>query len=188
MARYHDHTWPYSAGSLCSTVSDLIAWSHALHHGEVLSDDLVRNALITPLPLADGSPLRYAMGVFHYMHPTGRVIEHSGEIDGFFSFARYYPDDDVTVVVLHNAASATMPVSIADHIGEHLFSTRFELEAQPYSGDLTRFEGEYRGPGRGAEMAMRVAVNNGELRATAGIHGNESESQRLKLPRWQYVF
>lgn len=25
LARYHDHTWPYAAGSLCSTISDLLA-------------------------------------------------------------------------------------------------------------------------------------------------------------------
>jgi len=32
-ARYLDHTWPYAAGSLCSTVGDLVAWNRALHAG-----------------------------------------------------------------------------------------------------------------------------------------------------------
>ena len=46
------------------------------------------------------------------MHTTGRVIEHSGGIDGFLSFARYYPDDDVTVVVLQNALAPPGPGAI----------------------------------------------------------------------------
>lgn len=40
MARYHDHVWPYAAGSVCSTVSDLLAWNRALHTGEILSPNL----------------------------------------------------------------------------------------------------------------------------------------------------
>ena len=47
---------PYSAGSLCSTVSDILSWNHALHQGEVLSQDMYE-VLITPLTLADGWPL-----------------------------------------------------------------------------------------------------------------------------------
>jgi len=58
--------------------------------------------MITPALLTDGTPIRYAMGVTHYQHATGRVIEHGGGIDGFLSNSRYYPDEDVTVVVLQN--------------------------------------------------------------------------------------
>ncbi|MEQ9415054.1 MAG: serine hydrolase domain-containing protein, partial [Cyclobacteriaceae bacterium] len=37
-AAYLDHTWPYAAGSLCSTAEDLVKWNQALHHGKILSD------------------------------------------------------------------------------------------------------------------------------------------------------
>jgi len=180
LARYHDHTWPYSAGSLCSTVSDLIAWNRALHHGAVLSSDQYQ-ALITPVPLADGWPLRYAMGLTHYMHPTGRVIEHGGGIDGFLSFSRYYPDDDVTVIVLQNAGAPPGPATIADRIGEHLFGTRFALEAKPYPEDPSRFAGEYRGPARGAEMTMNVTLIEGELQAVPTVRGNPGSPQTLSF-------
>ena len=31
------HTWPFAAGSLCSTAGDLVVWLKALHGGKVLS-------------------------------------------------------------------------------------------------------------------------------------------------------
>ena len=49
---YLDHTWPYAAGSLCSTAGDLVRWNQALHGGEVLSQASY-SAMITPAPLED---------------------------------------------------------------------------------------------------------------------------------------
>lgn len=178
LADYHDHTWPYAAGSLCSTVSDLLAWNKALHHGEVLSPTLYE-MLITPVPLADGTPIRYAMGVSHYTHPTGRVIEHSGEIDGFFSFARHYPDDDITVVVLLNTAGPVGAVTIANEISEHILGNRALPPSRSYTGDLNRFVGEYRGAGRGAELAVAVTSNGDTLEVTMSAGPNAGEPQSV---------
>ena len=51
------------AGSLCSTVGDLLAWNRALHREKkILSPDMYR-ALVTPATLNDGTPLRYAQGI-----------------------------------------------------------------------------------------------------------------------------
>lgn len=55
-ADYIDHTWPYAAGSLCSTVGDLLRWNRALHGGEVLGAEAYE-LLVTPRPLADGTPM-----------------------------------------------------------------------------------------------------------------------------------
>jgi hypothetical protein len=61
-AAYLDHTWPYAAGSICSTVGDLIAWNHALHGGRLLSSASYQE-LITPGTLNGGTVLRYAKGL-----------------------------------------------------------------------------------------------------------------------------
>jgi CubicO group peptidase (beta-lactamase class C family) len=55
------HTWPFSAGSLCSTAGDMVTWLQALHGGKVLSPKSYAE-LITPSKLNDGTPLRYSMG------------------------------------------------------------------------------------------------------------------------------
>ncbi len=164
-ADFIDHTWPYSAGSLCSTVGDLIAWNRALHGGEVLTD-AAYGLLITPRPLEDGTPVRYAMGISHYGTPSGRVIEHGGGIPGFVSHSRYYPDDDVIVVVLQNSAGPPGPAGVVDAIGEHLLGADEAPSAGVYEGDLEAFEGEYRGPTRGTTLTVHVTVRDGSLQVT----------------------
>ena len=65
-ADYLNHLWPYAAGSLCSTASDLAAWNRAIHSGgaggSLLSEESYRS-FITPGRLDDGTPVRYAKGV-----------------------------------------------------------------------------------------------------------------------------
>ncbi len=65
-APYLNHLWPYAAGSLCSTVRDLMAWNQALHGdgegGDILSPESYQ-LMITPETLHDGTELRYAKGL-----------------------------------------------------------------------------------------------------------------------------
>lgn len=178
LARYHDHTWPYAAGSLCSTVSDLLRWNQALHHGEILAPDLYA-LLITPAPLNDGTAVRYAMGLVHYQHPTGRVIEHGGGIDGFLSHSRYYPDEDVTVVVLQNTGGPPGPAAIADQIGAALFGTRELIQPQPLPDDLSAYTGTFRGPARGAVFTVTTAVADGQLTFVLQVGDNGRPAEPL---------
>lgn len=172
IANYHNHTWPYAAGSLCSTVADLLAWNQALHHGEVLSPALY-DMLITPVPLNDGTEVHYAMGVTHYDHPTGRVIEHGGAIDGFLSHSRYYPDEDVTVVVLQNTGAPPGPAAVANQIGEQLFGTPMALTPRLYEGDLARYEGTYEGAARGATLSIQITAADGALQSARTVRDRE---------------
>ncbi len=170
LARYHSHQWPFSAGSLCSTVSDLLAWNDALHNGGVLSPTLYE-LLITPQPLGDGSEVRYAMGVNNYVHPTGRIIEHGGAIAGFQSHGRYYPEHDTTIVVLQNASAPPGPARITTQIGEHLFGNPHMPVAADYEGDLARFVGSFRGAARGTEMTIHISEEGDNLRAAIEVLG-----------------
>jgi CubicO group peptidase (beta-lactamase class C family) len=172
-ADYIDHTWPFAAGSLCSTVSDLLTWNRALHEGDVLSDEAYE-ILITPRPLEDGTPTRYAMGIANHRIPSGHVIEHGGGIPGFVSHSRYYPEHDVAVVVLQNSTTPPGPGSVANAIGEHLFGTEDVFTARPYDEDLSVFEGLYRGPARGQTLTARVAVDD-EGRLTLGAGPGEPQ-------------
>src|SRR5688572_9787726 len=96
------HTWPFAAGSLCSTAGDLVTWLKALHGGKVLSPKSYAE-LITPAKLNDGTPLRYAMGIANWKDIRGsHIIGHGGGIGGFTSEAAWYPDAQLAVVVLMN--------------------------------------------------------------------------------------
>jgi len=167
-AAYLDHTWPYSAGSLCSTVGDLVSWNRALHGGAVLPPEAYR-ALITPAPLADGTPTRYAMGITQYQSPSGHVIAHGGGIFGFLSSSRYYPEEDAIVVVLMNTAGPPGPDAIADAVAGRLFGDDQLPAAQPFPGSLGEFEGVYTGPGRGRTLEVTVSSEDGALMLDLGL-------------------
>ena len=55
--QYIDHTWPYAAGSLCSTTKDLLTWMRALHNGQIFGEEMY-NKMVQPDMLDDGTGIR----------------------------------------------------------------------------------------------------------------------------------
>ncbi len=160
---YLDHTWPYAAGSLCSTVGDLVRWNQALHQGRtghgtekaLLSQEGYR-ALITPVPLKDGTPVRYAMGLEIAGNGKHRVIEHGGGINGFLSDGKYFPEEELIVVALQNSTGPRGPAALTGDMAEMVLGPAPELEATPFTGDLEELLGTYTGPGRGRPLTLEV--------------------------------
>ena len=120
---YLDHTWPYAAGSLCSTVEDLIKWNQALHGGKILSEEMYQ-LLITPETLNDGTLLRYAKGLSNFYSDGRHVISHGGGINGFLSSMAYYPEEKLIMIVLVNTAGPVGPGAFAGDILELLMKIR----------------------------------------------------------------
>ena len=164
-APYLDHRWPFAAGSICSTARDLIRWNRALHGGEVLSAEGYRS-LITPEPLADGSPVLYAKGLVHRKDRYGEVIEHGGGIFGFLSEVRYYPEEDLALVVLQNTAGPRAPGAVIEGLASLLLPPApAPSETEPYTGDPRLLAGRYRGPGRGTSIEVEIRAEAGALYA-----------------------
>lgn len=161
-ARYLDHTWPYSAGSLCSTVGDLVEWNRALHGGEILTAESYR-ALTTPHPLEDGTLIRYAMGLSVTDEGGRRRIAHGGGINGFLSDGRYYPDQDLLVIVLQNSTGPVGPGALSNTLVNLVLGPPAEAAVRRFSGDPGELVGEYSGPARGQPMTLRVTVEEGVL-------------------------
>lgn len=165
--RYLDHTWPYAAGSLCSTTSDLVAWNRALHGGELLSASSY-SAMTTPTPLEDGTRVRYAMGLTVADQGGHRVIAHGGGINGFTSDGRYYPDDDLIIVVLQNSTGAPGPGALGQALAQTVLGDFEDAEAGSFIGDLGELTGSYVGPARGTQLSVIVSMNNGKLELEMG--------------------
>jgi CubicO group peptidase (beta-lactamase class C family) len=166
-APYLDHTWPYAAGSLCSTTGDLITWLRALHGGKVLPAKSYQE-MITPGTLEDGTPVRYAMGLARTPDPRGRAsIHHGGGIFGFLSDTRYYPDEDLYVVVLVNTTGNLSPAAIANEMVDVILPPK-PVERRTFAGDATPLVGTYSGPARGRPMTVKVAA--GENGPTASVN------------------
>jgi CubicO group peptidase (beta-lactamase class C family) len=169
---YVDHTWPYAAGSLCSTAGDLVAWTQALHGGDILADSMYRE-IVTPGRLADGTRLRYGMGLIVQDASGRRLIRHGGGIYGYLSEARYYPEEDLTVIVLQNSMGPQGPTALAEDLVRLTLGPAPKPATRPYEGDLSTFVGRYTGPARGGVMTVQVKAEDGTLVASEVGSGSE---------------
>lgn len=105
---------PHAAGGLVGTVGDLARWSQALHHGRVVRPDLYR-LMTSPTPMPDGHSEPYGFGL-QTGHLRGReVIEHSGGIFGFSTYATYIPSEDLFVAVFANSDQAASSPGSVDY-------------------------------------------------------------------------
>lgn len=169
-APYKDHTWPYSAGSLCSTIGDLVTWLRALHGGRVLPAASYRE-MIAPGRLEDGTTLRYAMGLARTPDASGRpAIHHGGGIFGFVSDTRYYPEHDLYVVVLVNTTGNLSATALATELVDVLLP-RVPVERRSFKGDVALLAGTYSGPARGRAMSVTVSVSGDGLALAADQGG-----------------
>jgi CubicO group peptidase (beta-lactamase class C family) len=149
------HTWPFAAGSLCSTAGDLIKWLRALHGGKVLSAKSYAE-MITPARLNDGTPLRYGMGISVARDSRGvSYIGHGGSIAGFNAEAAWYPDAKMAVVVLINSNSNLDGSAVGGELATEIIpGKRPTLSA--FKGDGAPLVGKYKGPSRGRDMVIDV--------------------------------
>jgi len=161
---YVDHSWPYAAGSLCSSAPDLVAWNKALHGGRVLRPESYR-LMTSPALLNDGTAIRYGMGVSLAETDGRRTISHSGGINGFLSESEYYPDDDLVIVVLLNTAGPDSPRDLARQIAEVVLGKAPD-RSRPFEGDLTQFAGDFTGKGRGLPTTVHIGVSGNQITFT----------------------
>jgi CubicO group peptidase (beta-lactamase class C family) len=106
---------PFAAGAMRSTVTDLLIWSDALHHGRVLKPDSYRQ-MTTPARMNDGTQasmlkpdgtrqvIGYGMGLSVSGDPAAPELAHDGAIDGFTSMMTTLTGPDVVLAVLVNTS------------------------------------------------------------------------------------
>lgn len=164
-APYVNHMWPYAAGSLCSTIGDLVIWLRALHGGQVLPAATYQE-MITPGTLNDGTPVRYAMGLAHATDSRGRpAIYHGGAMStGFLADTRYYPDADLMTVMLVNTTGNLSPAALSLELVDEILP-RVELERRSFEGDVAELVGTYSGPSRGRELSVTVTATGDGIAA-----------------------
>jgi len=149
------HTWPFAAGSICSTAGDLVTWLKALHGGKVLSPRSYAE-MIAPSKLADGTPLRYGMALGVGKDSRGlNVIGHGGSISGFNAEAGWYPDVQMAVVVLTNTTGNLDPGAVAGELAAEVLPWTRPTFAT-FMGDAAPLVGKYQGPARGRDMIVEV--------------------------------
>lgn len=96
---------PFAGGALGSNVVDLLKWQSALQHYQLISASSYQKMVRAGI-LNDGKRTTYGFGFFLSNLDGRRKIDHGGDINGFRTHLSYYPDDDLSVVVLCNLGSA----------------------------------------------------------------------------------
>ena len=102
-----DPSFKLPGAGFLATAEDLARFGAALLRPGLLSDRS-RRELSTPVPLADGTPTRYALG-FQALEEDGRrVMLQPGGGPGIASWLAIYPDEGLVVVILSNATGAPL--------------------------------------------------------------------------------
>ena len=97
----------YAAGALYSTVGDMLVWDQALMHGKLVSQAALADMFRVHIPCPTGgcalsTDLGYGYGWFLADEYGYRYNYHWGRIDGFRSSNGFYPQAQVSVIVLSN--------------------------------------------------------------------------------------
>lgn len=100
-AAYLSMSQPFAAGSLMSSVDDLALWDAALYTEKLVKQQSLKRAWTT-FKLNNGKATNYGYGWFLSSYEGHPVIEHSGGIPGFASYAIRMPNDHVYVAALTN--------------------------------------------------------------------------------------
>ncbi|MDO9222762.1 MAG: serine hydrolase domain-containing protein [Caulobacter sp.] len=106
VAPEYDPLLPFSAGSMLSTIGDLRRFARAAYGpgGVAKVAPGVRQALLNPVRMPGGEEVFYRLGSVAVLDMAGHEkVGHAGLTAGFTSYFAYYPDDDLTIVVLSNA-------------------------------------------------------------------------------------
>jgi CubicO group peptidase (beta-lactamase class C family) len=135
-------TWPYSAGSLLSTVDDLHAWNTAVMSGKVVKKELLQMAH-TPTTLITGRTFPYGYGWSLAQVQGSPTIEHGGGINGFVCNGIFLPEEDMYVIVLTNQET-DMADDLAARLAAVALGRPYEFEEIALNEEeLRQFEGVY---------------------------------------------
>lgn len=104
-ATYVSMSQAYSAGAVCSTVLDLLRWSHGLADGAIVDDDTYER-MSRPDTLRDGTRIEYGYGFASAYVEGHHRVSHVGGMLGFAGQIARYDDDDVSIIVLSNTEDA----------------------------------------------------------------------------------
>ncbi len=149
---------PYAAGSLGSSVMDLMRWQTALATGDAVGE-AAYEAMTTPGRLIDGDEINYGYGLGLAREHGLAEVAHGGGINGFRAQLSWYPEERLGIAVLMNAGSGR-PGLLANRIARAALGLEQpQIREAPAEG-LEALAGVY-DPGR---APVQVRLDEGALR------------------------
>jgi CubicO group peptidase (beta-lactamase class C family) len=100
-ADYLSLTLPYAAGSIMSTVDDLLIWQNAISANKLIKRSSLEKA-IKGSTLNSGEKITYGYGWINGSLNGSETIEHSGGIFGYVTNGIFLPKENMYVIGLSN--------------------------------------------------------------------------------------
>ncbi len=143
-ADYLSLTLPYAAGSLMSSVDDMLLWHKAVHNNKLIKPES-RALAFTNTTLNNGDPTNYGYG-WSVSEVNGTPsIEHGGGIFGYTTSGIYVPEENLYVIVLTNrdgSSPADVSVKMAAHaLGKPYAETDIKISLT--EAQLKKWVGNY---------------------------------------------
>lgn len=96
----------FGADGIISTVSDLAIWDNNLHKGKILKPELyklmTKNTVLSQHNFFGKEKEPYGYGIRIIEKESVKYLGHTGLGDGFSSVNLYFPESDVSLIVLEN--------------------------------------------------------------------------------------
>ena len=156
-----DSTVSFAAGAIYSTVSDLDKWNKSLKTEKIIRKQSLQNAFTPRLS-------KYGLGWIIDSIEGKKIINHNGGIHGFISYNTIFPEENSSITILSNVASANLQ-NISKAVIAILNDKAYELpkEATEVKVDekiLTQYIGEYE---LAPTFLINIKVVDGRLMAQA---------------------
>ncbi len=110
----YDPTLAGPAGAMTSTAGDLLSFLRALESG-ARPPSGERDAWLTTIPASGG--VSYGLAVMSFPLPGHASFGHTGSIWGYESFAAFFPDDGIRLVVVLNQTGADVNAVLVEMLG-----------------------------------------------------------------------
>jgi len=116
-----DSTVSYAAGAMYSTTGDLYKWAKAIADKKILSAGLWEKAFT---PYKENYGYGWIIDSLNGKYYVG----HSGGTLGFTSYVLYFPNEDVTIILLNNFLNAANPIILpVQDISAIIFNKPYKL-------------------------------------------------------------
>lgn len=148
------------AGGIVSTPTDLVRFTEALFSGKLLSAESVAKMKT----IQD----KFGMGLFKTEYYDKVSYGHNGEIDGFISVLRYFPDENIGFAIVSNGLDYPMN-SIEVTIVNCLFDKHYDNPDfriyEPKSKELNQYLGVYSSDNFPVKLTVTKSGNQLHLQA-----------------------
>lgn len=159
-ARYLSPDVAGPSGAIYATAGDLVRWTQLLHAGKAVSSESLKE-MTTAAKLNDGSAAEYGLGTQVMTRLNRPAFSHGGNGSGFSAFACYWPDADLTVVVLANGREV-LPNLAGEAVARAALG--LDKEAITLAPDaLKQYEGTYEVTMAGRTAEIRVYADGPNL-------------------------